>query len=251
MVGRYQFIYLCVSWVEMVPFPPEPLSFKYLWDITNKVNVMQVEDKQKLRKRIWGVLEDNDHLRTSKSCFGRIPNFKGAYQAAERLRKTKEWQDALTVFSSPDSALVDVRRNALVDGKVLVMAAPQLKEGYLLLDPGKIRGQEEIASTIDGAFQLGERIKSFPQVDLVVEGSLGVDLQGNRLGKGKGFADQELAFLKQEGVIGAKTPICTPVHPRQIVSLVPVEAHDEGINMITTPEMVIRMDIISLVDFHV
>jgi len=85
----------------------------------------------------------------------------------------------------------------------------------------------------------------------VVEGSLGVDLQGNRLGKGKGFADQELAFLKQEGVIGAKTPICTPVHPRQIVSLVPVEAHDEGINMITTPEMVIRMDIISLVDFHV
>jgi len=238
-----------MPWMETVPFPPEPLTLKYLWDMANKVNVMQVEDKQELRKRIWGVLEDNDHLRTSKSCFGRIPNFKGAYQAAERLRKTKEWQDALTVFSSPDSALIDVRRSALVDGKVLLMATPKLEEGYLLLDPGKIRGQEEMASTIEGAFQLGKRIKNFPQVDLVVEGSLGVDLAGNRLGKGKGFADQELAFLKQEGVIGAQTPICTLVHPQQIVDQVPVEAHDESINMITTPEMVIRINIISSLNF--
>jgi len=235
-----------MSWVEMVAFFRELPYFKYLLDITHKVNVMQVEDKQKLRKMIWGVFEDNDLLRTSKSCFGRIPDFEGAYMAALRLRNTLEWQNSETVFSSPDSSLKDVRENVLLDGKVLVMATPKLKNGYILLDPVKVSGNEKKASTIEGAFKLGEMIINFPRIDLVVEGSLGVDLEGNRLGKGRGFADQEIAFLSREEIIGGKTPLCSPVHPMQIVDHVPTEEHDERINMVVTPEMVIRMDKITL-----
>ncbi len=220
--------------------------FKYLLDITHKVNLMQVEDKQKLRTMIWGVLEGNDLLRTSKSCFGRIPDFKGARGAAWRLRKTFEWQNSGTIFSSPDSALKDVRENALLDGKVLVMATPKLKNGYLLLDPAKVRGNEKSASTIEGAFRRGKKIVKFPSVDLVVEGSLGVDLEGNRLGKGRGFADQEISSLLRAGVIDGKTPICSPVHPLQIVDHVPTVEHDERINMVVTPEMVIRMNKITV-----
>jgi 5-formyltetrahydrofolate cyclo-ligase len=230
----------------MVAFLRGLFYFKYLLDITHKVNLMQVEDKQKLRTMIWGVLEDNNLLRTSKSCFGRIPDFKGAHGAAMRLRKTVEWQDAETVFSSPDSALKDVRENALLDGKVLVMATPKLKNGYLLLDPAKASGNEKSASTIGGAFRPGKRIVKFPSIDLVVEGSLGVDLDGNRLGKGRGFADQEISSLLKEGVIDGETPICSPVHPLQIVDHVPTVEHDEQINMVVTPEMVIRMDKITV-----
>lgn len=238
-----------MSLVEMVAFFREPSYFKYLLDITHKVNVMQAEDKQKLRKRIWGALENNDLLRTSKSCFGRIPDFKGAYEAAQRFKNTLEWQNAETIFSSPDSALRDVRENVLLDGKILVMATPKLQNGYILLDPVKVSGNEKNASTIEGAFKLGKRIINFPQIDLVVEGSLGVDLDGNRLGKGRGFADQEIAFLSQEGIIDGKTPICSPVHPLQIVDHIPTEEHDERINMVVTPEMVIRMDKITLKEF--
>lgn len=232
--------------MEILAFFKEPVAFKYLLDITHKVNVMLAEDKQKLRKMIWGVLENNDLLRTSKSCFGRIPDFKGAHDAARRLKNTFEWQDSETVFSSPDSALRDVRENVLLDGKVLVMATPKLQNGYLLLDPVKVSGNEKSASTIEGAFKLGKRIMNFPQIDLVVEGSLGVDLKGNRIGKGRGFADQEISSLSKDGVIDGKTPICSPVHPLQVVDHVPTAEHDERINMVVTPEMVIRMDIITL-----
>ncbi|BDZ68375.1 5-formyltetrahydrofolate cyclo-ligase [Methanobacterium ferruginis] len=206
---------------------------------------MTVKDKQKVRERIWEVIEDKDLKRTSKSCFGRIPNFKGASQAALRLRKTDQWQDAETVFSSPDSALRDVREYALFDGKVLIMATPKIKEEYILLNPQDLKGHEKRASSIEGAFKLGRKIGKFPQVDLVVEGSLAVDLEGNRLGKGGGFADREISHLYSEGAINKDTPISSIVHPLQIIHQIPQEGHDQKINMIITPYTVIRISFIN------
>ena len=229
-------------WMEIAAFGREPDSFYYLLDISHKVNAMTVEYKQKLREKIWGALDDNDLIRTSKSCFGRIPNFKGASRAASRLRNTLEWRDSQTIFSSPDSALREVREYALLDGKVLIMATPKIKEGYILINPQNVLGNEKTASTIIGAFDLGEKITEFPKIDLVVEGSLGVDLKGNRLGKGGGFADKEISYLLSEGVIDVDTPICSPVHPLQIMDQIPIEDHDKKINMIVTPEMIIRIN---------
>lgn len=207
---------------------------------------MNAKDKQKLRKEIWGVLENKNLIRTSQSCRGRIPNFKGAISAATRLKNTTQWENSHIIFSSPDSALREVRENALLDGKILIMATPKIKDGYLLINPNQVVGFEKIASTIKGAFLIGEQITDFPEIDLVVEGSLGVDLKGNRLGKGMGFSDQEIAHLLNEGAIGEYTPICTPVHPLQIVDQVPIEDHDKQVSMIVTPEMVIRTDSITL-----
>lgn len=202
---------------------------------------MIAEDKQKLREEIWQTLEMKNLIRTSNSCFGKIPNFKGASKAAMMLKNTSEWENSETVFSSPDSALLEVRKNSLKDGKILIMVTPKIKEGYLLIDPEKVSGREQIASTIAGSFKYGEKIESFPQIDLVVEGSLAVDLKGNRLGKGGGFADQEIAYLLNERAIGSHTAICTIVHPLQIVEDIITEEHDEKINMIVTPDMVIRI----------
>lgn len=204
---------------------------------------MIAEDKQKLREEIWQALDMKNLIRTSNTCFGKIPNFKGAYKAAMMLKNTFEWENSETVFSSPDSALFDVRKNALEDGKILIMATPKIKEGYLLIDPEEVLGQEKIASTIDGSFNYGEKIEIFPQIDLVVEGSLAVDLKGNRLGKGGGFADQEIAYLLNERVINSDTAICTTVHPLQVVEDIITEEHDKKINMIVTPDKVIRINL--------
>ncbi|HEY0196771.1 MAG TPA: hypothetical protein VGC02_04265 [Methanobacterium sp.] len=39
-----------------------------------------------------------------------------------------------------------------------------------------------------------------------------------------------------------RTPIATTVHEAQIVEKVPLEPHDKKINMIVTPERVIRIN---------
>lgn len=231
-----------MCWEEIAAFYRKQASLYHLLDKSHKLISMIAEYKQKLREEIWALLEMKNLIKTSKSCFGRIPNFKGAQLAACRLKNTFEWETSQTIFSSPDSALRDVRRNALEDGKILVMATPKIAEGYLLINPEKVRCREKIASTIEGAFKYGEKIEKFPQIDLVVEGSLAVDLKGNRLGKGGGFADKEISNLLSEGAIDNYTPICTPVHPLQIVNKLPVEGHDEKINMIVTQDTVIRTE---------
>ncbi|ADL58248.1 5-formyltetrahydrofolate cyclo-ligase-related protein [Methanothermobacter marburgensis str. Marburg] len=193
-------------------------------------------DKNLIRERIWKLLKDRG---VSSRPHGRIPDFQGSVAAAERLSRTIEWERADVVFSSPDSAQRPVRRLALDDGKDLVMPTPKIKDGYLLIS-GDVP-DADAASTIRGAYRYGSFISRFPEVDLVVEGSVAVDLEGNRLGKGGGYGDREISELRDQGAIGEDTPIATTVHELQIIESVPVEDHDERINMIVTPMRVIRL----------
>jgi 5-formyltetrahydrofolate cyclo-ligase len=199
-----------------------------------------MKDKELLREKIWNHLKENG-LTIGGVNFGRIPKFKGALKAAMKLRTTPEWEESHVVFSSPDSAQIKVREYALRDGKNLIMASPKLKSGYLYINPKDASGRESQAATIKGAFKIAKKIKNFPTVDLVVEGSVAVDLSGGRLGKGGGYADQEISHLFNENAITEKTPIVTTVHEAQIVEEVPLEPHDKKINMIITPERVIRI----------
>jgi 5-formyltetrahydrofolate cyclo-ligase len=203
---------------------------------------MTIEDKNRLRNLIWKTLKDNNLSKLLKPPYGRIPNFVGSTEAAKILRDTEEWQKSKVIFSSPDSAQKKVREFALVDDKLLIMASPKLKDGYLLIDPQYVKGKEKIASTINGAFKFGKRIHKFPKVDLVVEGSVAVDKCGNRLGKGGGYGDREISHLLEEKAITMGTPIATTVHEVQILVKIPTEEHDEKINMIVTPKRVIRVN---------
>jgi 5-formyltetrahydrofolate cyclo-ligase len=196
-------------------------------------------DKQRLREEIWHILMERGL--TSKITRPRIPKFKGELKATRLLRNTPEWADSKIIFCSPDSAQLKVREYALRDGKELIMASPKLKSGYLCILPDDASGQESRAATIIGAFKIGERLLEFSQVDLVVEGSVAVDLNGGRLGKGGGYADQEIDHLLKEGAITEDTPIATTVHETQIIGEVPMEPHDKRISMIVTQERVIRI----------
>jgi len=196
--------------------------------------------KKLLREEIWNKLETSSVARFPLPCYGRIPNFAGSEKAAEKVRLLNEWKEARVVFANPDYAQQKVREFALLDGKVLVMASPKLKHGYVFVDPKDVKGVESFASTIRGAFKYGKNVdaQDIPKPDLIVEGSVGVDMRGHRLGKGHGYGDVEIKTLKN--MFGA-VPVLTTVHDIQVVENVPFEEKDEKVSIAVTPTRIIRV----------
>jgi 5-formyltetrahydrofolate cyclo-ligase len=195
--------------------------------------------KKLLREEIWNKLEKNGVARFPLPCYGRIPNFADSEKAADRVKLLKEWKDAKVIFANPDYAQQKVRECALLDGKILVMASPGLKHGYVVINPRDVRGLEKYASTIRGAFKHGKIINAeeIPKPNLIVEGSVAVDLHGHRLGKGHGYGDIEVSTLKR---MFGEIPTLTTVHDMQTVEAVPFEEKDEKVSIIVTPTKVIR-----------
>ncbi|MGD0979636.1 MAG: 5-formyltetrahydrofolate cyclo-ligase [Candidatus Bathyarchaeia archaeon] len=196
--------------------------------------------KRLLREEIWRELEAKGVARFPLPCHGRIPNFRGSDEAADRLRASAEWIRASVVFVSPDFAQRKVRENTLSDGKILVMVSPRLRHGYVMVHPDDAKGSTVSASTIKGAFNLGKIMgnEEIPRPDLVIEGAVAVDTQGNRLGKGGGYGDAEIKTLKTRF---GSIPVAVTVHDLQVVKAVPFEDKDEKIQIIVTPTRLIRL----------
>ena len=101
------------------------------------------------------------------------------------------------------------------------MAVPRLRSAkpFIELDPKKLGCSPYAASSIKGADQFGRPVTldQVRKIDLIVCGSVAVNRQGARVGKGGGYSDLEFALLTQTKKIGARTPIVTSVHPLQIV----------------------------------
>lgn len=194
--------------------------------------------KQVLREEIWSRLDNSGIAVFPLPCRGRIPNFVGAQAAAQKLRRLEEWEEAEAVFANPDSPQRPVRETALNDRKVLIMASPKLKRGLLVINPEDVEGKENLASTIKGAFKFGKETKEFPEPDLVVQGSVAVDREGHRLGKGYGYGDAEILMIKTRF---GRIPVATTVHDMQIVEEVPFGEDDEKVSIIVTPRLVIHV----------
>ncbi len=200
--------------------------------------------KESIRERIWTTLEKNQVDRFPKPILGRIPNFLGAEKAAEKLSNLEEFKKARVIFFNPDSPQRPARFLALKNGKIVVMATPRLKKGFLLLEPSNIpRDKIWQASSIRGAFKYGKIIEDLEgmKIDLKVAGSVAVTLKGGRVGKGGGYSDLEYAILRELGVLDDSTPIATTVHDLQIVNEIPMLKHDVPIDIIVTPNRVIKI----------
>jgi 5-formyltetrahydrofolate cyclo-ligase len=195
-------------------------------------------EKQALREKIWRLMEEQGIARFPLPCFGRIPNFEDSEKAAERLAETQEWKEARVIVANPDYAQKKVRELALRDGKILIMASPRLKHGYIKINPNKVKGKESIASTIKGAFEFGERIEKLEKPDLIITGCVAVNSAGYRLGKGGGYGDREIKTFKEKF---GDIPVATTVHEMQIVEKIPFEEHDQRIDIIATPKIIIRV----------
>jgi 5-formyltetrahydrofolate cyclo-ligase len=204
-------------------------------------------EKQALRERIWDELEDSGKARFPFPPHGRIPNFEGAKAAAERLATLDAWQEADVIKSNPDAPQLPVRRRALRAGKVVYMAVPRLaaENCFLRLDPAEVDDIDD-ATTVSGSSEHGVQVgpEAMAPVDLIVSGSVGVNEQGERVGKGEGYSDLEFAILREFGLVGDDTTAVTTVHEIQFVDdeAIPTTSHDVPIDWILTPDRAFRTD---------
>jgi 5-formyltetrahydrofolate cyclo-ligase len=193
------------------------------------------DDKQELRERVWRTLQDEGAARFP-GARGRIPNFRGSEAAATLLADQPEWSAADVVKSNPDSPQLPVRRRARRDGKTLLMAVPRLTETKPFV-------RVESDPTIKRALVEGVpvTVEEVGHVDLVVCGTVAVNRDGVRVGKGGGYSDLELALLIEAGLVDDATAIATTVHPLQVLDEdLPETAHDFRVDLIVTPDEVIR-----------
>lgn len=198
--------------------------------------------KQDARQAIWDRLQDEKLARFPFPPHGRIPNFKGAKEAALRLFEEPEWRDAKRIKVNPDSPQKYVRAEALKRGIVVYVPTPRLKGGFMKLDPERIP-----FDAIDDASQMSRcakwaepvALEDMPQLDAIVTGCVAVTDSGRRSGKGEGYSDIEYAILRELG--HAPVPVATTVNDVQVVGGFPIESNDIPLTVIATPTRTIRV----------
>ena len=203
------------------------------------------QTKQAIRERVWSQLEQAGVVPPGVA--GYIPDFQGTTQAALRLAALPVWELAQVIEVVPDRAQLPVRVRALEAGKLLYMAAPRLAEDepFYMLDPHHLGVEPTLAADRAVAARTAPLAgpEDMPTIDLIVCGSVAVNHDGVRLGKGAGYSDLEVALLAEAGVIGEHTAIATTVHELQVLDEeLPEQGHDFRVNLIVTPERVIRCD---------
>ena len=198
--------------------------------------------KQAARQAVWDRLKSEKLAAFPFPPHGRIPNFKGAKDAALRLFEEAEWRDAKRIKVNPDSPQKYVRAEALRRGIVVYVPTPKLKAGFLKLDPAKIP-----FDAIHNASQMSRcapwaepvALKDLPQMDAIVTGCVAATDTGRRAGKGAGYSDIEFAILRELG--HDSVPVATTVNDVQVVGDFPVESNDLPLTVICTPTRTIRV----------
>lgn len=199
-------------------------------------------DKDRVRHRVWTALEDA--AAAPRGVHGRIPAFAGADVAATLLAGLAVWTDARVVKANPDRAQLPVRVKALDAGKLLYMAVPKLaaERPFYVLDPDALHVASSEAATSAVAAKVAETadVDALDPVDVVVCGSVAVNHDGVRLGKGAGYSDIEVALLADAGLISDRTTIVTTVHDIQVLDEpLPYAPHDFTVDLVVTPSRVI------------
>lgn len=200
------------------------------------------QDKRELRQRVWARLKAEGAV--NGGAHGKIPDFHGADRTADLLRRRPEWQRARVIKSNPDRAQLPIRVGALEDGKLLYVAVPRMAtlEPFYVLDPQNLNASPRAAveAGADGEVKrVG--VEDMSPVDLVICGSVAVNRDGVRIGKGAGYSDLEVALLIEAGLVTDETTIVAPVHELQLVDEdIPRSEHDFTVDLIVTRSEVIE-----------
>jgi 5-formyltetrahydrofolate cyclo-ligase len=200
-------------------------------------------DKAAARNAVWDALVEAKAARFPFPIHGRIPNFDGAKEAAERLLAHPVLRGVRVIKVNPDSPQRWVRALALERNITVITPTPRLKGAFRKLDPARIPKEHYgEAATLKRGGSWGEdlTLDALPKVDLVVVGSVAVTRDGRRLGKGHGYADLEYAILRELG--NPPVPVVTSVHPLQLLGGFPTENHDLPVSIIATPDTLIEVD---------
>lgn len=200
--------------------------------------------KQAARERMWALL-DREGAVSPSGAAGHIPSFVGAEEAARRLSGMAVWQRVRIIKANPDRAQLPVRVMALNDQKLVYMAVPAMasEKPFFRLDPLELREKATDAASSKQARTLPPTVgvDEMQPIDLVICGTVAVNREGTRLGKGAGYSDIEVALLIEAGLVTDETRIVTTVHDLQVVDEpLPEDVHDFRVDLIVTPQKVIQ-----------
>ncbi|XP_067140034.1 methenyltetrahydrofolate synthase domain-containing protein isoform X2 [Centruroides vittatus] len=204
--------------------------------------------KESIRQKVWTYLEQNDLACFPRPVYHRIPNFKGANEAAAKVAELEEFKRARVVKVNPDKPQEHVRFLVLEANKTLLVPTPRLRSGLLnrIVPPlGCNKNVLRICSTSRGVkeFSVSIDLQSKIKIDLIITGSVAVSLSGFRIGKGEGYADIGYAMMRIIGIVDENTPVVTTVHDCQVLDDLPQELFNEydlPVDIIITPTKIIR-----------
>ncbi|MDI3269128.1 MAG: 5-formyltetrahydrofolate cyclo-ligase [Bacillota bacterium] len=203
--------------------------------------------KEDIRREVYRALREGKAAAFPFPIEGRIPNFKGAAAAAEKVRRLPLYREASLLKINPDAPQWPLRTRALLDGKDLLLPTPRLRGPFLWIRRADVpAGKEREAASLRHASHYGRplSVKELAQeklpIGLVVAGSVAVTREGLRLGKGEGYSDLEYALLQELGY--PNLPLLTTVHPLQLVPHIPHDPHDIPLDWIVTPQEVLPLE---------
>lgn len=220
-----------------------------------------VTHKSDIRSRIW------THLRTVALPDSRfhydfgeyITDFEGSSLATSLLTSLPLYRSSSALFITPDNCLEELRRQALLDGKSILITTYGIKRGFWLLDPAAIKREWEsrlgggqgwawYAATLDGmervarAVSLQDLVDEGVRIPVMITGTGAINTQGIRFGKGHGYFDLEWAMLYSIGAITTETTAVSVVHDCQLLEeeLRP-DVFDTVCDYVVTPSRVVEV----------
>jgi 5-formyltetrahydrofolate cyclo-ligase len=197
-------------------------------------------EREEIRQSLWLRYQE---LWPGMGQKNRPPEFLGQNKAAERLRRTQAWRLSRCVVVLPDPVLLQVRINALQDGKQLMAVTPALKQGFVRLEPSGVPFALRKQSLGGHAMaKCGKRLL-FPnakpgRAQLMVIPALAVGADGLVLGDGRGVADLAYALLRAMGAIKQNTPVAALCAEEQLGQDIPAKPWDLYADMAVTSEAV-------------
>ncbi|XP_062861277.1 methenyltetrahydrofolate synthase domain-containing protein isoform X2 [Trichomycterus rosablanca] len=213
------------------------------------IDINKGATKGDIRQKVWNYIEAKDLANFPRPVHHRIPNFKTATQACNKLPILQEFQSSWVVKVNPDRPQEQARFNTLHAGKTLLVPTPRLRTGLFnkIVPPSNATREDlRVCSTSQGVkeFSIPVGLDAKVQVDLMVVGSVAVSEKGYRIGKGEGFADMEYAMMVSMGAVKDSTVVVTVVHDCQVVDVPEslTESHDLTVDYILTPTRIIKTD---------
>lgn len=223
--------------------------------VSSKIHILPREreemSKLVIRQAVWKYFQEHDLANFPHSVYRRIPNFKGADEAAAKLAALDCFKDAKSVKVNLDKPQGDVRYLTLEQDKTLLVPTPGLRTGLFNSMTNTSAGENtpenlKLLSQNDGMKKHSKslQLEDEAKVDLIVVGSVAVSKTGQRIGKGEGFVDLEYGMMRQMKCVTDKTLIVTTVHDVQVFDTLPdalFGPHDVPVDIIVTPTEVIRV----------
>ena len=125
---------------------------------------------------------------------------------AQKLRGLPAYRCATQLFVAPGPGLEQIRINALLDGKSLLMPAPSLHQGFYLFSPQTIPPSRlSLAVSNKGMSRYGRKLATAElgklRLNLLISEALAMDCRGFMLDDGNGFFDLSAAILADCGAL--------------------------------------------------